>query len=51
MDGFFYSAPIADGIAFLLTLGLTVFEYRLLDKQETAVKPALAVLPQAGGER
>jgi putative MATE family efflux protein len=51
MDGFFYSAPIADGIAFLLTLGLTAFEYRSLDKKQTAAPSDLAVLPQAGGER
>jgi len=51
MNGFFYSAPIADAFVFLLTLALTVKEYRDLQKQEAAYKADLSLAEQAGGQR
>jgi Na+-driven multidrug efflux pump len=51
MNGFFYSAPIADALAFLLTLALTLKEYRELQKQEAAYKVSLSLVEQAGGQR
>jgi Na+-driven multidrug efflux pump len=51
MDGFFYSAPIADGIAFILTLSLTLVEYRQLDKKERENQKQLCLVEQAGGQR
>jgi hypothetical protein len=53
MDGFLYSAPIADVLAFVLTASMMVMEYRSLSKEEKAIlaiqKPAL--VEQAGGQR
>jgi Na+-driven multidrug efflux pump len=51
MNGFFYSAPIADAIAFLLTLALTGKEYRELYHQEAEEKAHLSLVEQAGGQR
>lgn len=51
MDGFFYSAPIADGIAFILTLSLTLAEYHQLDQKEEENQKKLTLVEQAGGQR
>ncbi len=51
MDGFFYSAPIADGIAFILTLSLTLAEYHQLDQKEQENQKKLTLVEQAGGQR
>ena len=51
MDGFFYSAPIADGVAFILTLSLTLAEYHQLDQKEQENQKKLTLVEQAGGQR
>jgi putative MATE family efflux protein len=51
MNGFFFSAPIADAIAFVLTLALTGKEYRDLFHDEASAKASLALVEQAGGQR
>jgi putative MATE family efflux protein len=51
MNGFFYSAPIADGIAFILTLVLPLVEYHQLDQEERQKISALKMVEQAGGQR
>lgn len=36
LNGFLWSAPLSDGLAFLLTLGMTAFEYRELSAKKEA---------------
>lgn len=51
MEGFFLSAPIADAIAFVLTLVLTLVEYHSLSVKERENLQAAQLVQQAGGQR
>lgn len=50
LDGFFYSAPIADLLAFILTASLTLFEYRHLNQKEADVQKQRQLALQSGGQ-